>query len=194
VHQIILELTLIDGSILENNSSSLHLVVLELALQSFVEFSVDVFAISFELAIYKISFIPDFSSFGGEDTLASLLAIFEIANVLVFPEIPRFRAFTIFEIFFPISVVDGAGFFLYEDALSMGFTVFPITLIEVTVSLSQTTLSIEHLFSGKSFVYGSIPELKRAKSFPSLHLLSQPAKNYALISKKDNLFAYLMPL
>lgn len=178
VHQIILEFSLVDGTILENDSSSLHLVVLELALQGFLEITVDVLSVTFEFTIDEISFISNVSSLGSENTLAGLFTILEIANVLVFPKVPRFCTFAMFEIHFPVAIIEDAGLLLDEDSLSVSRTIFPVALIKITIGLSQTASAVEHLLNGPSIIDRSILELEGTKSLPGFHLLSQPDRNF----------------
>ena len=129
VHLVILELALIDGTIFEDDLASLHLVVLECTFKCLFDLTINIFTFAMELAVDKITFVFNFTSFGREYTLSGLFAFFEVSNVLVFSPLPLFRAFALLDIVFPIAIVNYSCFFLDEDALSIGHTVLPCTLV-----------------------------------------------------------------
>lgn len=137
----IIELTLVSALIwVHHDTCSLDLILNELSLVDLTRIGEVVLAFTMELAIYEISFIG--TSLKLEFTLSSLLSLDKVSSVLDLVEVPDLGTFALLEILNPFTLVE-TPFGVNENTLSVCFTFIPLALVDVTVSVSHSSLAIE---------------------------------------------------
>ena len=128
------------------------MVCLESALERLVQGTVEVLSTAFEFAVNEVTFVPDVTRFGSEYSFSRLLPFLEISNVLEVSPVPDLSTFSVLLIVLPITFIEYASLLLNEDALTLGDSINPVTLIDVSIGLCQPTSTIELLILRKSLI------------------------------------------
>ena len=131
LHFAVNELSLVFGSIGPRHlSCAMNVVIRKLPLIGFAAVSEMINSLTMELPFDKVTLVRIVVVL--ESTFASLLALLEITNVFDGVVVPCFAAFTVIDIVKPLSFVHGP-ISVNEDALSVGFAIFPFTLVNVAI-------------------------------------------------------------
>ena len=131
LHFAVDELSFVPGSIRPGHlSCTMDVVIGKLTFIGFAAVCKVINSLAMELALDKVTLVRIVVIL--ESTFASLLALLEIANVFDRVIVPCFAAFTVVNIVKPLSFVHGP-ISINEDALSVGFAVFPLSLVNVAV-------------------------------------------------------------
>ena len=131
LHLAVNELSLVLRSIRPRHlSGTVNVVIGKLTFIGFTAVSEVINSLTMELAFDKVTLIRIVVIL--ESTLASLLALLEITYVFDGVVVPCFAAFTMVNIVKPLSFVH-RPIGVNEDALSVGFAVFPFSLVNVAI-------------------------------------------------------------
>ena len=72
------------------------------------------------------------------------------------------------EIVRPSSIIHDARLRLHKDTISMGFSILPVSLIDISIRLSQSPSAIEGIVFGESLVDSPLRELDDSDTFIAL--------------------------
>jgi hypothetical protein len=145
-----------------------HIVINEGAIVDFTWLGKEVFTLTMELAVDKVSLVIVLIK--AESSFTSFLALYEFTFVNDFVEVPLLNTSSVVLIIEPFSFVH-ASLLIKEDSLTAGFTFLPFTLINITIWMSHSTLAMEQTLLGLSLVLGMIWINYGAKTLPARFVL-----------------------
>jgi len=111
-------------------ASAVHVVLLESTLVDFAGLGKVVLTFSVELAVNEIAFINVTVKF--KFTFACLLSIDEVSSVNDLVVVPLLSSFSVILIIFPLTLIH-RSLLIDKNTFSGGFTVFPLTLVNITI-------------------------------------------------------------
>ena len=91
-------------------------------------------------------------SFKLKSTFSGFLTLNKITSVDYLALVPSFSTLAVLNIVDPVSIIEGAVL-VDKDSIAMSFSIKPLTMVDVAVSVSHLTFSIEHFVFSKSFVF-----------------------------------------
>ena len=140
-HLTVLELSLVASLVgPDHDTLPLHVVVVELALIELARVRKVVLASAVELAVEEVAFIK--TALELKPSLARLLSKHEGADEADLAKVPRLGTLTVLLVVLPLTVIHAAAG-VNKDTVSIGLAIFPLSLENVTVSMSHTALAIE---------------------------------------------------
>ena len=164
LHLSSFEFAVVDGLVRPSHLSfAFHIVVFKLAFIESARVREVVLAESVELTVNEVTFVV--STFELKPAFPGLFALDEFASKLNLIVIPRFRAVSMLLIVLPHTFIHGpVGVDKYAHAV--GFSVYPLALVDVAICMSHTAFAIELLVLGHALVCGSVGELDYSYAFP----------------------------
>lgn len=155
----------------DEHSLALHIVVVKFALVELARVSKEVLAEALELAVHKVSFVEP----AIELKLASpcLLSFIEVTRVPNHIEVPALDSVPMLFVVHPISFVH-AAVIIDENAKAVSFSIFPFTLVYISICMSHPAFAIVKLILGLAHVNGAVAELDDAEAFEGVFVISPP--------------------
>lgn len=117
-----------------------------------------------ELSINEVTFIYVAIKF--ELAMACLLAIYEVTSVLNLIILPLFCTFSVIHIVKPFTVVHGPVL-INKNTIATSFALFPLTMVNITVLVRDSSLSVEETLVSHTLIHRAVWELDETKTFPS---------------------------
>jgi hypothetical protein len=98
-------------------------------------------------------------------TLASLLAVYEVAGILDLIVLPLLGTLTVIHVIEPLAIVH-RSVLINEHALSACFAFLPLTMVDVAIFVRNTSFTMEEALVCHTLVNCSVGELDHAETFP----------------------------
>ena len=102
--------------------------------------------------------------------MACFLSILKFSSVLYIIVIPRFSTMTMLLIIEPFPHIH-TSLSINKNSVAISFSIFPVTLINITINMSHSTFSIILFILSLSLIHTSIRKLNGSKSFPCFRFL-----------------------
>jgi len=119
---------------------------------------------SMELAVLELSFIGAFAEF--ESSLSSFAPVDKFSSISDSVVVPKFDSFAVLLVLFPATLVQAPSS-VEENAVALGFAVFPHALVNVAVCMGHAAHAIVLSVFGLSLVEAPIWVPYRAKTSKS---------------------------
>ena len=146
-----------------HGSLALNIVLNKLALILFARLSKIVLTLSVELTVNEITLVNIAIEF--KFTFTSLLAIHEVAGILDLIVLPLFGTFAVIHVVEPLAVIH-RSVLVDEHTLSARLAFLPLTVVDVTIFVCNTSFSMEQALICHTLVNCSVGELDHAEAFP----------------------------
>lgn len=130
---IIHVISFVNRTIFKNSFSTYKSPFFKSSFQSSLFFEIKILSLSLKLSIHKISFI--FTSIETQDSLSCFLAIFEITYIRYFTKLPLLSSLSMFFIIYPGTIINCALLYLNKNSISICFSLFEFSLINISTSL-----------------------------------------------------------
>lgn len=139
-----------------------------------------------ELSLTMIETILEFSLVcgtlwisGSHLSISSSATIYELSIIScrVFTRVKSLSSSSMLATLYPFSVINCLISKRYKGTIALRPSSNPITLINITICVGQSTSSVILCFQSKSLISRIVSVCDLAESFPGLHVLSQPVDN-----------------
>jgi len=156
VHFSVFELTVVARLIWPNHYTvSMHIIVAEISLINFTRISKIIFSFSVEFSIYKIAII--IASIKFKSSSSSFFTFRKLSCIPYLSFVPSFSSHAMLLIIFPLPLIHRA-FYINKYSMSICFSILPVTLVNITIGMCHSTLSIKNFIFSDSLVNRSILE------------------------------------
>ena len=122
-----------------------------------------IFAVPMELSLNEITFVGATLEF--EFPFAGFLPIIEISLVLYGVVVPQLYSMAMLQIILPFAIVQ-TSFIITEHASTICFTVCPLSLINVSICMDHSSISVKHAILCLSLVLRIIREFDNTETSP----------------------------
>lgn len=146
---------------------AMHVVFIKLTLINFSRLREVVFTFSVEFAILEITLIN--ISIKLKFSFSCFLSINKVALVNNLVVIPLFCTFAMILIIFPSTFIHRT-LLVNEHSLSTGFSIFPFSLVNISVGVSHSSFAMEKTFLCLTLIFRAIWEFDGSKTSPLLFL------------------------
>lgn len=164
VHFTIFEVTFIVRVISPRKFAiSMHIVLKELTFVNLARLCKIVFTVTVELALYEITLIH--VSIELEFALSCFLSIDEATCVYNLIVVPLLSSFAVICVILPFTLVH-RSLLVDENSIAASFTLFPLTLVDVSVGMCHSSLAVEKSILCHSLISRAIGEYYYAESLP----------------------------
>lgn len=109
--------------------------------QSSLLLEIEILSLSLKLSIHKISFI--FTSIKTQNSFSCFLTVFEITNIRYFSKLPFFSSLSMFFVICPGTIINCALLNLNKNSISICFSFFELSLIDISASLCKSSFPVE---------------------------------------------------
>lgn len=126
-----------------------HVILLELSLIDLSSLSEVVLTISVELSLEEFALVE--VTFEFESSLSSFLAFDEVTCIDNFVVVPLLSTLSVVHIVQPLSIVHGT-LLVNKNTVAVSLSVFPLTLVDVTIGVDHSTFTLELTLLGHSLI------------------------------------------
>jgi hypothetical protein len=178
MHIVILEFSSVNRSIVHIFCSSYDFMVFEF---SFIDYTVillvwfgiieNVLSFAMKLTVFYLSSVCFNSLF--VNSISCSLSIFKISFVLAFSEIPLELSLSMHSIHVPFSIINRPVMNLSKASITMGFSINPVTLVNVSIWVGKSTFTIVSLIGCLALIQSTILKSDFTDSFPLTAFLSE---------------------
>jgi len=159
------EISVVSRAIRPNHSTfSIHIVFFEITFVKFPRIREVIFAFSFKFSVLKVTFVV--TAFEFKATLSSFLSVKKLTSVFYVVKTPWFSSKTVLLIVKPFAHIH-ATLSVNKDSIAVGFSIFPVSLIDVTIHMSHSTFTIILFIFSLTLILTAICEFNYSKPFPS---------------------------
>ena len=141
LHLIIQVISFINRTIFKNSFSTNKSPFFKSSFQSSLFFEIKILSLSLKLSIHKISFI--FTSIETQNSLSCFLSFLEITYIRYFPKLPFLSSLSMFFIIYPGTIINCTLLYLNKYSISICFTFFKFSLINISTSLCKSSFPME---------------------------------------------------
>jgi hypothetical protein len=142
----------------------MHIIFVEVSLIDLTRICEVIFALSVELALNEVALVHISVKF--KFSLSRFLSVDKVSSVNNLVIVPLLSSFTVVGVILPRSFVHRA-LLVNKDSLSACLSFFPLALIDISVGVCHSSLSVEKSILSHSIVPGAIWELNSAKTLPN---------------------------
>jgi hypothetical protein len=150
--QAILELSFVSSLVWpHHNSKTVNAIFGKVSFVNLSGVGKVILTFTLKLSFYEVTLV--IAAIEVESTLSCLLAIDEVTSIALGTHVPSLGTLTTLLVIEPLAFIERRALGIHENTVSVGFAVFPLTLIDVAVGMGHSTLTVNLLIGSEALIH-----------------------------------------